>query len=44
MAEILKFPHSNIRVAVSLAAKARVLKDSNPDLAAGLFQESVRRS
>ena len=42
MAEILKFPHSNIHVAVSLAAKARVLKDSNPDLAAGLFQESVR--
>jgi len=42
MADILKFPHTNIHVAVSLAAKARVLKDSNPVLAANLFQESVR--
>lgn len=42
MADIIKFPHTHIHVAVSLAAKARVLKDSNPDLAADLFQESVR--
>ena len=42
MADIIKFPHTHIHVAVSLAAKARVLKDSHPVLAAGLFQEAVR--
>ena len=42
MADILKFPRKNIHVAVSLAAKARELQDSDRDVALHLFQEAVR--
>ena len=42
MAEIFKFPHKNIHVAITLSNKARVLQDSNSEAAVGLFQEAVR--
>ena len=44
MAEILKFPHSNIHVAITLYKKARALqdKDSNSEAAVQLFREANR--
>ena len=44
MAEIFKFPHKNIHVAITLSNKARVLQDndSNSEAAVQLFQEATR--
>ena len=44
MAEILKFPHSNIHVAITLSKKTQVLqdKDSNNEAACHFYQEANR--
>lgn len=44
MAEILKFPHNYIRVALTLSRKARVLqdKDSNNEAACHFYREANR--
>ena len=44
MADIFKFPHKNIHVAITLSKKARALqtKDSKSEAAAHLFQEATR--